>query len=71
MLRKAFTLEELEVMDAKMEAAINGSVKVIDAPKVSVEHSSPVIEENQHGGGAGDRKVRQRGKPALSLWGPL
>ena len=30
MLRKAFTLEELEVMDAKMEAAMNGvSPKVI------------------------------------------
>ena len=33
MLRKAFTLEELEIMDAKMEAAINGgSPKLIDAP---------------------------------------
>jgi hypothetical protein len=32
MLRKAFTLEELEIMDAKMEAAMNGSPKLIEAP---------------------------------------
>jgi hypothetical protein len=32
MLRKAFTLEELEIMDAKMEAALNGSPKLIDSP---------------------------------------
>jgi len=41
MLRKAFTLEELEVMDAKMEAAKNGHPRVIEAPNPSKGERQP------------------------------
>ena len=40
MLRKAFTLDELEAMDARIEAARNGT-QVIDAPAVVVPEVQP------------------------------
>src|SRR6516162_1173352 len=42
-LRKAFTLDELEAMDARIEAARNGT-QVIDAPAVAVPEVQPVPE---------------------------
>jgi hypothetical protein len=41
LLRKAFTLDELEAMDARIEAARNGS-KVVGAPALAVPQVQPV-----------------------------
>ena len=46
LLRKAFTLDELEVMDAKIEAARNGS-KVVEAPAVVVPKVQPFLDKTQ------------------------
>ena len=49
MLRKAFTLEELEVMDAKIEAAKAGTPKLIDAPAAKpVEKTEVVVLERDN-----------------------
>jgi hypothetical protein len=54
MLRKAFSLEELEAMDAKMEAAKSGiSPKVIEAPAV-VSQVQPSVKESIGGSGGSD-----------------
>jgi hypothetical protein len=46
MLRKAFTLDELEAMDARIEAARNGT-QVIDAPAVVVPEVQPFLDKTQ------------------------
>jgi len=47
-LRKAFTLEELEVMDAKIEAAKAGTPKLIAAPAKAVEKTEVVVLERDN-----------------------
>jgi phage terminase small subunit len=46
MLRKAFTLEELEAMDARLEAARNGT-KVLGAPAVVVPEVQPFLDKTE------------------------
>jgi hypothetical protein len=49
LFRKAFTLEELEVMDAKIEAAKAGTPKLIDAPAAKpVEKTEVVVLERDN-----------------------
>ena len=65
MLRKAFTLDELEAMDARIEAARNGT-QVIDAPAVVVPEVLPVLDKT-HAQGRSDVRGRHHGR----VWSPL
>jgi hypothetical protein len=52
MLRKAFTLDELEAMDARIEAARNGETKQLPGP-VGVPDVQPVLDKTHTQGRSG------------------
>ena len=55
LLRKAFTLDELEVMDAKIEAA-KRAPKLIDAPAAEPSEKNGLVLRETHGGLQGVEK---------------